>query len=218
MSTGTIENVSSPPEIVVIRGLGLVLPAGFIEVMERDSSPRDVLVLAEPELQILILTNKIEIKNERGILIGADDVPGWIDSPDPSAMQQHILTLMLNQRVPNSGERFLKFSTAVTTTQVGWTIIDNFTLTKLVVSVQKIDDEDEFGIRIYDFNDLVTPLYSSGTVLPLNSLVGGINVPLSPTPVVLPPGSYSFSMYRTSGTQNSDFNKVMVDAYFMREV
>ncbi len=215
MPRGELENTSGAS--LTIESLGWVLPTGHTETLTESSSNEFRWVTAEPELSSLITANDIEIRSATGITILSSGILDWIGAATVDGPQQHVLTAMVNQRIPNAGERFLGWNTAISHTEVAWPTNSTYTLLRIVLGVSVVDSVSGFGVNVYDSSDLNTTVFSSAEILPLNTLEAGIVIPITPTPVTLAASSYAWSVIRTSGTGSSTFTKLVMNAFLQRE-
>lgn len=215
MPRGELENTSGAS--LTIESLGWVLPTGHTETIDESSSSDFRWVTAEPELSSLITASDIAIRSATGVTISSTGILNWIGAGTVDGPQQHVLTAMINQRVPNAGERFLRWNTAIAHTEVPWPTNSTYTLLRIVLGVSVIDTVSGFGINIYDGSDLDTTVFSSAEILPLNTLEAGIVIPITPTPVTLVASSYAWSVKRTSGTGSSTFTELIMNAFLQRE-
>lgn len=215
MPRGEIENISGAP--LIITALGWVMPTGHTETIDETTASTFTWVNAESELSALITSGDIEVRSETGLTILSNGILDWLGTSAVNTPQQHILTAVLSRRVPNAGERFLGWTNSISHTEVAWPAASNYTVLRITIGVKQVESTAGYGIRIYDSSDLNTPVYSSGEILPNNTLSAGIEVPVSPSPVQLPPSEYAFAMYRTSGSTRSDFTEGIVNVFLRRE-
>jgi len=216
---GTLENITSPPTDVFIFGLGWKLPAGYTESIIADVAVLQDLYQAEDELEALMAASKIEIRNSAGTLVIPGGVYAWLNDSSSSGIisPTHIVSFHISNCITSQGERWFQWVPNITHLEVPWPINSQFTILRVALGVDKIDSSNTYGIHMYSNTDLFTPVFETGVVLPLNSKSSGKDFPFAPTPQQFPGGDYLFSCYRVSGSGRSDFDKVMLTIYYLRQ-
>lgn len=216
MPRGEVENISGAQ--LTIESLGWIMPTAHIEPIDETSAPDFRWVKAEPELAAKITAGDLVIRSETGLIIGASGIIDWIGANAINTPQQHILTVFLKGDVKKDEDRFLSWNDAIKHTEVPWPAYSTYTILRVTIGVKEIDPNSNFGVKIYAFDDLNTPVYTSPAVLPVSSLTGSYVLPLSP-PSQLTPDDYAFSMYRSGGPtyKDSQFNEGVLNFFLRRE-
>lgn len=215
MARGEIENISLEP--VLIKSLGWLLPVGYTESVDEDSMSDFRMLVATDEIVQLITDDKIEVRTETGLAVETtQQYQDWVGTAAVTGPQQHVLTLTIDQRVPTSGERWFQWNTSVSLLEVRWPINATFTILRINLGVELADDTNSYGVKMYHGSDLTNHVFASGQVLYPGQRAQGRNYPLS-NPQQFDAGTYAFAAYRVLGSGGSDFTKMIMNMFYLRE-
>lgn len=217
MAVGSIENTSG--SALVISRIGWFFPTAHTETITGESLENDVWIQAQGELETLVGTSDVIIRDEFSNIVAQADVGRWLFSLEadsiPPGRPKITYSAFILGKVPNNGTLWAAHTQNLTHSEVPISVPQNAILQSLFITTEEADNNVVYDVQIWSDPTLVSR--SSFATDIVTTVLGQTSNEAIQIGLPIPKGDYGLRLVKKTGpNQRSQFSKGII--YMVLEI